>query len=403
MTPARQGGEVIEGNKRFGTYLRALREARRLTLEDVERLTLQEIEPVSRSLLSRLENGKARISALKLMALSRLYRVRLGMLAERMEIDHEMDRLEQEHIERWSIEEVLAQARQAGLSGHIHRALLLYEHAEVRTLEGGEDPRLRVRTRLGVARALAAAGRYRTARTVLDDVLSEELEAAERVWAFYLLARVSLNLNQGLLARAALLSLRQLPPPWPPEIETAAQALEGDFQFFEGKLESARETWLAALDTARKHGEHPLEVQGMIRMGALERQMGRTNQALEWIQKAGQAAQTHGAVQLGVQALTEEGRIHLARRRPDLARQAWSQARAKARKLDLHLELFDIYLELWRLAERTPDPSESRAALRSLRHLARFLEAIPDHARDVLPHLHAAPLPLGMAARKEVH
>lgn len=394
---------MIEGNKRFGSYLRALREARRLTLEDVERLTLQEVEPVSRSLLSRLENGKARISALKLMALSRLYRIRLGMLAERMEIDHELERLEQEHIERWSTEEVLTQARQAGISGHIHRALLLYEHAEVRAMEGGDDPRLRIRTRLGVARALAAGGRFRTARTVLDDILTEDLEHSERVWAFYLLARVSLHLNQALLARAAHLSLRQLPPPWPPEIEIAAQALEGDFLLAEGKSEAAREAWLTTLDTAHKNGDHLMQVQGMIRLAAIERTLGRFNPALEWIQKATLASQTHGAAQLGVQALTEEGRIHLARRRPDLARQAWSHARSKARKLDLHLELFEVYLELWRLAERLPDPAESRAALRSLRHLARFLEAIPDHARDVIPHLHSTSLPVDLVARKEVH
>ena len=69
---------MVAGSKRFGSYIRALRESRRLTLEDVERLTMQEPEPVTRSLLSRLENGKARVSALKLMALSRLYRTRLA-------------------------------------------------------------------------------------------------------------------------------------------------------------------------------------------------------------------------------------------------------------------------------------------------------------------------------------
>ncbi|UCF68946.1 MAG: hypothetical protein JSV80_06570, partial [Acidobacteriota bacterium] len=57
--------------------------------------------------------------------------------------------------------------------------------------------------------------------------------------------------------------------------------------------------------------------------------------------------------------------------------------RRVARELDLHGELFDVYLELWRLARREHDSSASRACLRSLRHLARYLEVFPPHADDL--------------------
>ncbi|MBP7149175.1 MAG: helix-turn-helix transcriptional regulator [Acidobacteria bacterium] len=378
---------MVLGCKRFGHYLRALREARRLTLEDVERLTLEEPEPVTRSLLSRLENGRARISTLKLMALSRLYRVRLGLLAERLELDHELERLEHEKVESWPPDELLAQAAQAGGSGQVHRALLLYEQAELRSLEAGGDANVRVRARLGVARALAADSRFRTARSVLEDVLGEKLDDVHRAWAFFLLARTSLHLEQPLLANAAFLSLQQVPRPWPPEIDAAAPGLEAELLMADGKLEQACTTWLAALDAARRSTNTQFETYAMLRLGETERRRARLGPAADWNRRARSAAEAAGLTQLLVQALIEEGRIACARRRADVARATWTQARRLARRLDLHGELFSIYLELWRLAARENNANESRAALRALRHAARFLETLPAEAQDAREHL----------------
>lgn len=378
---------MIAGGQRFGTYLRALREARRLTLDDVEKATLEEPEPVTRSLLSRLELGNANISAVKLVSLARIYRVRVGLLAERLELDQQLEQIRHEGASEWSTDDLLGRAAAAGRAGQVTRALLLYEQAELRALGAGTEPLVRHRARLGVSRALAAAGRLRAARSVVEDMLAERLPHEERAWAFYYFAKTSLTLGHTLMARAGYLSLKEVPRPWPLEIEASAPGFEGEYLAYEGRLDQAVQVFLDGADAARRACDPGSEVHCLFRLAEIGRRRGRLGEALEWIAKTRELARAHGIAQMVVQAETEEGRIHMARRRPALARDAWTRGRQLARTLDLNPELFDIYLELWRLARLERDRAEERAALHNLRRLSFGLEQLPEGAADVAPLL----------------
>jgi tetratricopeptide (TPR) repeat protein len=76
----------------FGRYLRTLRERGSLSLDTVESLTRRNAEPVSKAYLSRVERGSGLASIGRLVALWRLYGVPLEVLAERLELDLELDR-----------------------------------------------------------------------------------------------------------------------------------------------------------------------------------------------------------------------------------------------------------------------------------------------------------------------
>lgn len=369
--------DVIEGNRRFGRYLKSVREARRLTLVDVARLTAGESEPISRSLLSRVENGKASVSALKLLALARTYRVSVGLLAERLEVDVDESALTRESVETWDTEKLLERAAQAGEAGQVHRALVLYEMAEAREAAGASDASARARARLGVCRALYAAGKLRLARDQVEEVLADEMEAPERAWALYFLAKIALDLDQTLLAEAAERALRNTTPPRPDEIEACLPYFEAELLSRGERWPEAVEAWIRALDAARRYAQPAAEARAQLRLAASERARARITQSAEWCARSIATAETHGLSQLKVQALLEEGRIHLARRRKDLARQSWSRAKRLARALDLHRDLFDLYVETWRLAEADDDRELARTALRSLRSLLRFVEYVP--------------------------
>lgn len=382
---------MVSGSKRFGAYMRAIREARRLTLDDVERMTLHESEPVSRSLLSRLENGRARISAMKLLALSRLYHVRLGLLAERLEIDHEAEKIEKERIGEWPVEKLMQKAAEAGRAGHVHRALVLYESAEIRGLEGRVERRIAARARLGVARALYGSGKARLAREVLEESFVEGVEGADRCWALYLMGKIALDLDLDFVARAAAHALDLEPKPWPDEITACAPYFEAEFLTRAANFDAAFEAWLSALDAARRGSQPGAEARAMVRLAETERLRSRLAPALDWAAKAQSVAETHGLSQMKVVALTEEGRVHIDLKRTDLARRAWSTARRIARSLDLHFELFVLYAESWRLAEREGDHKDARASLRTMRHLLRFVDAVPRGYRDVRERLEQSP------------
>ncbi len=374
------------GHLRFGRYLRALREARRFTLAHVEEATRGEPEPLTRSFLCRLETGKADVSATKLLSLARLYGIRVGLLAERFELDTETERLDREGAGAWEEGELLVRAAAAGRAGEVRRALLLYEQAEGRARSGGDAPARR-RARLGVARALAATGRIRSARAVVEDLLGERLEREERAWGFFYFARTSFLLGQPLIARAAHLSLREVPRPWPAEVEAAAPAFEGEFLLLDNQLGPALSAFLGAVDAARGAADPSAEVAALFRLAQIARRRGRAVEALEWIERGRGVARAHGLAHLAVQADIEEGRVQAARGRGGAAREAWIRARHAARRLELYGELFDVYLELWRLARAEHADDEARVSLRTLRRLALRIETLPPEAADVVPFL----------------
>ena len=73
-------------NKRFGMFLRGLREERRLSLDAVEELSLGLPERVTKSHLSRIENGRAVPTFPRMFSLSQIYGIPVAYLAERFEI-----------------------------------------------------------------------------------------------------------------------------------------------------------------------------------------------------------------------------------------------------------------------------------------------------------------------------
>ena len=73
-------------HKRFGTYLRKVREERKMSLDAVEEMSVGLPERVTKSHLSRIENGQAIPTFPRMFTLSRIYGIPVSHLAERFEI-----------------------------------------------------------------------------------------------------------------------------------------------------------------------------------------------------------------------------------------------------------------------------------------------------------------------------
>ncbi len=369
--------------RRYGTFLRALRESRHLSLEDVERATREDPEPVGKSLLSRLENGRARLTLPKLVALARVYRVRVGALAERLEL--ELLAASEPDVPRDGPPRArLGEAARAGRAGRVYRALALYQ--AIRDSADG-DPE-RVTAALGVARALAAAARWRAARLVLEDLLEEcELGPDALAWTAFLLCRCALGLGQPLLARGAWLALAEIPRPWPGPIEAAAPAIEARVLESRGRLPEAADAWTRARQSLREVGDLPGELDATVHLAAVLRRRGDLARARRLAREAGERARREGFHQVAVQAALEEARVERLAGRAATARLLLREARRLARRLSLHAEVFVSYVEEWRLARDGGQERQAGSALRSLRRLARLLPATPPDCRDVLPLL----------------
>ncbi len=377
---------MMKGSHRFGNYLRTLREARRLSLNDVERMTIAAAEPVSRSHLSRLENGRARFSTLKLLALAQLYGLRLSTLVERLEVDHELASQVPATPGKDSAEDLMRKAQEAGLRGEIHHALALYQRAELHFLEGTSDraQERRVHARLGVARAMLAQGRHRIAKELLEELAALQLPPAETAWTLFLLCRCHQHLEQPLVAKAMFEMLDKAEDALPPEIEHQIPALRAELLSWEGQHRLAFEAWLAALDVARGTGDGLAESAALRKLAATQRMRARGDEALGWAEKAHAVARERGFDYQLLLIWTEKGRIQRSLGRDDLARGAWNEARGIARRLDHPRELFEIYLELWRMACADQDRGDSAHYLKELRRLSHLVDRLPRDACEAL-------------------
>ena len=67
----------------FGRYLKALRERRGLSLDDVHSLSQTFPDKIQKAHLSKCENGRSRLAVSKLIPLSRIYEVPSDAIAER--------------------------------------------------------------------------------------------------------------------------------------------------------------------------------------------------------------------------------------------------------------------------------------------------------------------------------
>ena len=74
-------------NVAFGRYLRVLRERKDLSLDQVATLSRTFADPITKSYLSRVENGHIGLGLPKLIPLSRIYEIPAEVVLERLELD----------------------------------------------------------------------------------------------------------------------------------------------------------------------------------------------------------------------------------------------------------------------------------------------------------------------------
>jgi transcriptional regulator with XRE-family HTH domain len=178
----RQSEAVVE-SKRFGEYLRRIREERRLSLDAVEEMSLGFRERVTKSHLSRIENGQAVPTFPRMFTLSQIYGVPVTSLAERFEIELWRD-LVPVDAASWSDEKILAEADKLKLSGNYIELLSLVATALERSrleLEiDGSSARVQLpKLHLYLIDGLVHLGRFESAKAECELLLGSRELAPE--------------------------------------------------------------------------------------------------------------------------------------------------------------------------------------------------------------------------------
>jgi len=198
------GEPSVADRRRFGHYLRGVREDRKLSLDAVEELTGGYPDPVTKSHLSRIENGAAVPSFGKMFALSHVYGVPIAALAERFEVD-----LLREVVAPASVpatpQDALSYIEQLMLQGNYSAGIPFISAAIERFgSERHVDPKLIGNLRIHEINFLIHLERYELAKVRCEQLLGADIDPEQRVLTMLNFANCCYRLKRFPIAEMAL-------------------------------------------------------------------------------------------------------------------------------------------------------------------------------------------------------
>lgn len=358
----------ISGSPGFGAYLRRLRESRRLSLDAVEEMSVEFPERVTKSHLSRIENGLALPTFPRLHALGRIYGVPLATLADRYEV--EARRATIPDLAGRTEQEVLNEGRRLRTQGLYQDAMLLY----LSLLERDDPGRSCgvVELRLHVVNCLVHLGRYEPAKVECEQLLGVEgIGARQRLIALHFFSFCCWRLGR---LTVAMMGLEQAEH----EAATtdAGDRLLADLASTRGQVMTAFERYdeaRAALEEACGRYEairDPFEAcRARVVLGEILIEAGALGEARATLEAALTVAEEGGFPRQQAFALSHLALLELRSDRPDAAEKQAIRSNGIARPREYHNIVFRNCYLLWRIAGRRNDSAGVRANERSLRAL----------------------------------
>ncbi len=376
-----QQDPVVE-NKRFGLYLRRIREERRLSLDAVEEMSGGFPERLSKSHLSRIENGHAVPTFPRIFALSQIYGIPITSLAERFEIDLTREMLPPEIASR-PRKEILEHAQRLRMEGRYAEELVLYDAILDRYAEPGEEDRAQLaQISLQRINCLVHLARYAAAKDECEDILGmPALSPEHRVDALHCFAICCYRLSKFTFALMALETAEQ-------ELKrrnaTGRQiaylaALRGTLLDITGDKKKSIEY----LKKAIEHFEElqiPLEAcRAELNLASTLIAVGERKEARRLLEKARAHAQAQGYERLLALAISTLALLAFEENDLEAAEACCLRSNAIARPREYVSVIFRNCYYLWRIAKARGDQAGVSTNERTLRsYLSRVEEFLPE-------------------------
>jgi tetratricopeptide (TPR) repeat protein len=386
--------DETRGNLHFGAYLRRVREGKRLSLDAVEELSAGFPERVTKSHLSRVENGLALPTFPRLMAMSHIYGVPIASLAERYEIDLRRGMVKIDLRGKTEVE-VLAEVEALRLAGSYNevlvRLLALIDERYGDDVERTPQAAFNlIELRIRVANCLMQLGRYEFSKTLCEELLGHaELTPFQRLKAILHFAICCYRLGRYTVALMALDQVAgQLDhPETPPRIAADLELIRGNVfvaiaspQKAVAHLERARAGYDAIPNALESCRAGLVLAEALIDLGRYDEADKELRQELVRCEKNGFEGQK--ALALGHLAV-------LAVRRGDAsaAESLALKSNAIARTIEHHALVFRNCFYLWEIAKQRGDASAIKLNEKTLRsYLGRIESKLPE-AESFREHL----------------
>ena len=360
-------------NRRFGRYLRSVRESRRLSLDAVEEMSTGYPERITKSHLSRIENGQAVPTFPRMFALSEIYGVPVSSMAERFEIDLKHGMLSAS-IEGKSREEAEEEAESHRYSGHYREAIGLFDYLIERCVENSEPSRV-VGWRLRRAYCLMGLERYNAAKDELELLFNHhELRPLQRLEAFHCFVGCCKRTGRFTIALMAMEQAQreaQGIQDLPPLKKGALDAGYGEVLNALGRGEEAVSAYQSAIDCFEANNQ-PFEAsQTRLNLSNALIELDRNDEARRLLDSSLRSLEGKGFDRLLAFALSNRGKIAFRTGELDAAESFCIRSNSIARPREYTSIIFCNCFYLWRIGEARDDRATINTNEKTLKTLLR--------------------------------
>lgn len=250
---------IVTENRYFGRYLRRIREDRKLSLDAVEEMTMGYPEPVTKSHLSRIENGRAVPTFPRMFALCQVYGVPISSMAERFET--ELRRGDSPAVDMANPKMLIGGLEELQKAGR-HDSILNLTAAAIESLSeikttDSED--LRSTLTIWHINAMIMLGHYESAKVKSEEVLSRTSSDSEtHLKALICFVRTSYRLRRFTVALMGLQQIDELLDrnEWNPRLRSIARSTHGQVHVAIGDLKRAKECFESSLESFQQAGDN---------------------------------------------------------------------------------------------------------------------------------------------------
>lgn len=362
---------LVTAQQAIGNFLRNIREAQRLTQEQVALLTKDSPWKLSRAAISAIERGQNFPGMEAMLALSSVLHVDPQELVERAQLST----LVPVDVTEVSYEALKAEAAEFFWAGDYRKALAIYDAMiEKVALENDDDANIaRERTaRLEVHRATALkrAGALLSAIASTERAISFSTDYPQiQADAYVVLADLQCQRGHLPLARDAAQRAVELSELAEPKTQGWAWMAKARVLYLAEEFEQARQAFLRARERAREANDsrHLTHIEGDVGMCWLG--LGQVGEATKWLRRAVDLAREQSQPAMEASWLIELGKIRFAEEKPDEAESLAVAALRIAKPREIHLTIFRAEWLLHCIGKAGPSESPDRHRLHYLRKL----------------------------------
>lgn len=377
--------ESLSENRRFGEYLRKIREHRKLSLDSVEELTVGYPERITKSHLSRIENGQAVPTFPRMFALGEIYGVPISCLAERFEIELRRT-MSPADLAQQSDDVILKTGKELRGCGRYAEALQFYEHLLERwssqsVTAPGELGRL-IDLRLERTTCLTHLGRYAIAKEESENLLNaESLTPDQRAAALQQFAISCYRLGKYSIALMALESAEaELESKQVSVLLTATLAtVKGNILTVVGRSRDAIPLYRAAIQKYERIPAPFEACRARLNLCSAQITINDHKNARKHLTQVLQESQHHGFDRLSALAHSDLAVIAFKEGNLPAAESHCLRSNSIARPREYATVIYRNCYYLWRIAVKNDDKAGIRTHERCLRtYLGRLDEPLPE-------------------------